>query len=274
MSVVGMRGRARVVVGTLAFTACVFGVSVVAVGSALAGEPTGDFAIFKQCPRFSSSVKQCLYARTLAGSLTLGGRSVPFTAPVTLQGGSELNLQTGTEAFTGALNGETLSRTPERIPGGLLGQPLYATLELAEPASEIKLSKGNLIIEEGTGLSLEVRLHLESQLLGGECYIGSHTRPIVLNLTTGKTSPSPPNAPISGGIGELSLSDEETLLAADARLVDNAFAVPAATGCGRDPALFVVDSALGLPSPAGHNSIVEQDKVWEATKIGVIHSER
>jgi len=43
---------------------------------------------------------------------------VPITNTFTLQGGAIENEETGAEAFVGALNGETLSKTPQNVPGG------------------------------------------------------------------------------------------------------------------------------------------------------------
>ena len=40
---------------------------------------------------------------------------------ITLQGGYTFNEETEAETFLGALNGETLSKTPQKVPGGLLG---------------------------------------------------------------------------------------------------------------------------------------------------------
>jgi hypothetical protein len=43
---------------------------------------------------------------------------VPITNTFTLQGGAIENEETGAEAFVGALNGETLSKTPQNVPSG------------------------------------------------------------------------------------------------------------------------------------------------------------
>ena len=49
---------------------------------------------------------------------------------------------------------------------------------------------------------LPIRVHLKNPLLGNSCYIGSESNPIELELTTGTTSPLPPNKPIEGETGE------------------------------------------------------------------------
>jgi hypothetical protein len=76
-----------------------------------------------------------------------------------------------------------------------------AITELAKPASEITIKKRNLILEGGTALGLPVKIRLENPLLGEGCYIGSSSKPIMLNMTTGATSPEPPNKSIHGDPG-------------------------------------------------------------------------
>jgi hypothetical protein len=276
---VEMGGVAGALVRVLVAMACALAVIVGATTSAMAKEPTGDFTAFKQCPRFTSGVNLCLYARTVGGELVLGKRRVRIEAPITLQGGVDLNEDTFAETFVGALNGETLSRTPQRIPGGLLGTALYATLELAGPASEISLSKRNLVAEEGAGLVLPAMVHLENPMLGGECYIGSRARPIMLALMTGATSPQPPNMLVAGQIGSFHYKDDfEWVEIRGSELVENAFSVPEASGCGRrsDSRLIdeLIDLELGLPAPDGRNTIIQDDTFWEATTTSVIASER
>ncbi len=276
-------------------------------GSAAAKEPTGDFAVFKQCPRFTAGVELCLFSQTIGGEVTLNKQTVPITNTITLQGGVTTNEATEAETFVGALNGETLSKTPEKVPGGLLGlvkcneikgegllekaarlacewtfenavTGVNAVTELARPASEIGISTSNLVNSEGVALSLPVKVRLENPFLGGECYIGSSAKPITLNLTTGTTSPPAPNKPISGKVGEITFKDKfEFTEITNNTLVDNAFAAPEATGCGGlfagliDP---LIDSKIGLPSAAGHNTAIQNNTIKEATRTGVIGSEK
>src|SRR6185312_14899309 len=96
-------------VASLAFTA-----------AAQAKEPTGDFAVFKQCPRFTAKVESCIFAVTESGEVSIGSTSVAIKNPIDLQAGVVFN-EDGTESIVGALNGETLTRAPQPVPGGLLG---------------------------------------------------------------------------------------------------------------------------------------------------------
>jgi hypothetical protein len=269
---------------------------------ALAKEPTGDFAVFKQCPRFTSGVNFCFYAQTKSGEVTLNKQNVPIKNTITLQGGIIRNEETEAETFVAALNGETLSKTPQPVPGGLLAlvrcneisnyfervacelifengiTGVNATTELARPASEIGINKNNLINQEGVALSLPVKVRLENPFLGNSCYIGSNTHPIIWNLTTGTTSPPAPNTPIKGKVGEIEFKDEFTFTRITGNSsVDNAYAAPEATGCGGifsfliDP---IIDGKLGLPSPAGHNTTILNNTISEATGETVIASEK
>jgi AcrR family transcriptional regulator len=95
---------------------------------------------------------------------------------------------------------------------------------------------------------------LSNPFLGDNCYIGSASNPIVLKLTVGTTSPPPPNKPITG---HLAFSGGDGFFRFKGVLVDNMFAMPAATGCGGSISPLVdraVNTQLGLPSAAGHNT--------------------
>jgi hypothetical protein len=305
--VMGVRRRRKLVVVMVAslvsLPACL-GI----VSPAWANEPTGDFAVFKQCPRFTPGVELCLYSQLLSGELAIGKQVLPVLSPVTLQGGIAFNEATFAESFVGALNGETISRTPQSIPGGLTGlidceeiggkgslerarrrtcravlqndwlTAVSATIELARPANEIVINTANAENAVGTALSLPLRIHLENPLLGRECYIGSSASPIAANLTSGTTSPPEPNKPISGKIGVISAKDEFNFIElTENTLVDNAFSVPSATGCGGYLSFIIdplIDSKLGLPSPAGNNTDIQNNTTDEATTVGVIASEQ
>jgi hypothetical protein len=149
------------------------------------------------------------------------------------------------------------------INGGATG--VTATMELAKPASSIKVSTINYAERKGTALSLPVKVKLSNAFLGSNCYIGSSSSPITLNLTTGTTSPPPPNTPISGATGTPQFNEAFTLLTfTGGKLVDNSFSAPGANGCGGilfswavDP---LVNSILGTPSPAGKNTAILEGK--------------
>ena len=284
---------------------------VIGGSSASAKAPSGDFAIFGQCPRFTAGVSLCFYSQVTGGTITLGKQTVPIDADgqhaIVLQGGVEQQEVPFTETFVGALNGETISKTPQSVSGGLAGAvncneipgngilkvlgrticqellrgkltSLSATTELAGPASSILINRRNLVVEEGTALSVPVKVHLENPLLGRECYIGSDQAPIVLNFTTGTTSPAKPNEPIKGHIGEIKAKDEFNFVEVpDTVLVENEFSAPQATGCGGILSFLIdplIDQKIGLPSPDGNNTAIQDINLYEATSQAVTASEQ
>jgi hypothetical protein len=261
---------------------------------------TGLFSKFDNCPSTNPTVFKCLDGVTKGGKVVLGKKTVPIVNPVTIQGG-ETNSVEGISHFVAAANGvPSLSKTPQPVPGGLAGlvnckeisnfilrtscewtfenglTGVNVTLELARPASEILVNEFSLFFEENSAaMQLPVKVHLENPLLGSSCYVGSSSSPIIWNLTTGATSPPPPNTSIHGATGELEFPEEaEILEITENKLVDNAWSAPHATGCGGflvelilDP---IIDSSVGTPSAAGKNTaILENTTLYVATADAV-----
>jgi hypothetical protein len=242
---------------------------------------TGEWAKFNNCPSTNPSALKCLQAVVKKGEVVLGKKTVPVVNPQTLQGGLSAPVG-GFRTMIAATNGETLTKTAQPVPGGLAGivnckeisnfllrlsceavfenglTGLNATLELAKPASAVRVSETNLAFEEGIALELPVKVHLENPFLGSTCYIGSSGTPLVWKLTTGTTEPPVGTAPITGFGGEAEFKEEGTLLQINnALLVENNWSAPRSSGCGGpivelilDP---IIDSQIGLPSAAGKN---------------------
>jgi hypothetical protein len=109
------------------------------------------------------------------------------------------------------------------------GSPLCdpSTAELAAPAIAIELHTTNLLGASGTPLLLPVKVHLETQFLGGDCYIGLNAHLIVLNSRWVRRARHRRTNPITGNPGELALNAEETVLSINHNvLVNNSFAAP------------------------------------------------
>jgi hypothetical protein len=271
-----------------------------AASPALAAEhhPKPPFEQFKDCPLANASISNCIFAQTKGGEFKVGKKTVPIVNTITLQGGF-----IGTEGelkFVAAENGETLSKTAQPVPGGLLGilapsflpgflQELFnefinkgitgvtATTELAAPASSIGLDTENLLEESGIALSLPVKVKLSNPFLGESCYIGSNSHPVVIEFTTGATSPPPPNKSIHGKAGELEGEDGFLLIRVkNNSLVNNSFAAPGVEGCGGifsfliDPA---VNAELGTPAAAGNNTAILNGTLETANAAAVKASE-
>lgn len=252
---------------------------------ALATKPTGDFVNFGDCPVSNPEVVGCVFAQTTSGEFKIASTAVPITKTITLQGGLVLNEEHTGTVFTGATDGNTLSKTPQTVPGGLLKivAPTFFPEFLRNLFNEF-INKGitgvtattelvgtpvvsviNAIEAKGIALSLPVRVHLENSFLGNNCFVGSKAHPVTVDFTTGTTSPPPPNTPITGSPGEIEVKDETHLIIDKKNsLVNNSFAAPEAEGCGSQIlfGLFTgiidgaVDTQLGLPSAAGHNTAI------------------
>jgi hypothetical protein len=264
--------------------------ALASVAPATSHHPTGEFEPFGECPLNRVTITDCIFGVTKGGSLTIGEKTISLVNPITLQGGYE-----GYEPikFFAAENGDTLSKTPQPVPGGLTGitapgswpapvqewfnelvgtgfTGVTATIELAAPATSIALNLENLIIEEGTALGLPVKIKLSNAILGNNCYIGSNAEPIPLELTTGE------GGELHGAVGELSFNEEFTLITVSGlKLVDGLFAAPEAEGCGGEAATYVdplVDSIFGLPSGSEENSAILELTLEDANAEAVRNS--
>jgi len=272
-------------------------------GPALAGKPTGAFVNFANCPTKTTGVNFCVYAQTTSGEFKIKKTEVPITKTITLQGGIIENETTGAETWVNAANGaETLSKTPQSVPGGLFKilapsffpEPLKKLFNefiskgptgvnaTAELEGTIKINRAALFEKAPDALSLPVRVHLENEFLGSKCYVGSSSKPVNIELTTGTTSPPLPNEPITGSLGEIEILEEGNLVVLNKNsLVNNTFSAPTAEGCGSQILFGIftgvideaVDSELGLPSASGNNTAILKGKLENASAEAVIKSE-
>jgi hypothetical protein len=272
------------------------------VASPALATPKGAFAVFAQCPTSTPGVTICTYAQSTSGEFTIGKTTVPINKTITLQGGGIPDPGEENAFFLApAKNGESLSKTELNVPGGLLNlinckeisnfleriscelifenglTGVTAVTELVANKSNPAIFNAiNILNEEKTGLVLPVRVKLNNPLLGSGCFIGSESHPVQLHLTSGTTSPPAPNKPIKGKAGELSVEEEAILVLKNNSLVDNAFAAPAAEGCGGlfsfliDP---ILDSKIGLPAAAGHNTAILNGTLKTTSAEAVIKSE-
>lgn len=257
--------------------------------------PKGEFAQFGECPLNTKTITDCIFSVSNGGSFTVGSKTVPLKNPVTLQGGFEGSGES--VKFYGAENGDTLSKTPQPVPGGLLGitAPTWwpkfiqdwfnnlinegftgvdATVELTGPTkglTNIKLNTENLLFEKGTALGLPVKIKLDNAILGSNCYVGSNSKPVQIDFTTGTSGA------LKGSAGELSFNEEFTLITiSGGKLVNGVFAAPAASGCGGIFSFFVdplVNSILGLPAASGKNTATLEGVLKDAASSAVKESE-
>jgi hypothetical protein len=260
--------------------------------SALAKKPSQPpWSTFSDCPTSVANLTDCVYAATTSGSFTIGNTTVTIgSTPIIFQGG----LITGTtDTFVPAADGNTLSQVPLTVPGGLLGltppdlfpQPLQSIIEAAintangvtataELVGTPTFSFEDFLSRKGPTVTLPVQIQLNNPFLGSDCYIGSASDPVTLNLTSGKTHPPAGVTPLKGKVGTLTAFDAGNVIVSHGdSLVDNTFAAPGASGCGGifsalvDP---VVNLKTGLPSAAGTNSAIMNGTSALASAASVI----
>jgi hypothetical protein len=268
--------------------------------SSASAKLTGEFTKFQNCPYTNKEVKRCAYALTTGGEVVLGSKKVPIVNPVTLQGGYGKAAEEGPEEnfskFFAATNGITLSKAAQPVPGGLAGlvnckeisnfllrisceaafenglTGVNSTLELAKPASDIRISEIHLAEEEGIALKLPVMVHLENPFLGSSCYVGSSSSPLQWELTVGTTNPPKPNGPIKGSGGVTEFFEEGQILKLKgAELVDNAWSAPSPSGCGGIFS-FIIDPIIELQlgnTTAGHNTARLKNDIYASPALAV-----
>lgn len=300
--------RWRLIIGMMAVMAPAFVLAT--AGSAMAA-PKGILARFADCPATSPGVELCVVAETSSGEFKIGTTTVPINKLITLQGGAIPNLANPGEYFLApAKDGNSLSKTALNVPGGLTGlvncteikgsgileileresckaifenktTGVTATTELvANVSNPALLNLNSLLSESGTALTLPVRVHLSNPLLGSSCYIGSEAHPVQLKLTDGTTSPPLPNKPIKGKFGTFVAEEEGEFVVAAIKentLVDNSFSAPTVEGCGGIFSFLlnpIINSKIGLPSAAGHNTAILTGTTRTAAAAEVIASEK
>ncbi len=262
------------------FLAAIVAAAVLVPASSASAALTGEFARFSTCPLSNPSVTHCLSAESSGGTFTVGKKTVPLVNEVRLRGGLIAPEFPTAATFVAPTDGVVISKSPQPVPGGLLGvtaptwwpqflQDLFndaiddgftgvtSTVELAGPASAVKVNFLSYLVGVGPAFSMPVKVKLSNPFLGNNCYIGSNSNPVTLNLTTGTTSPPPPNTPISGSPGEGGNIEEKIFFFKNNKLVDNSFAAPGANGCGGIFSFLVdpfVESIVGVPSAAGTNT--------------------
>jgi hypothetical protein len=264
-----------------------FAVSAFVAGPAMAKKAVNEWEKFADCPAGYppvraglGAVQACITGEAGPESFFQAGKvTVTFVKPIKLNGGFEENEETGELQWIGARFGDTISKEAE--PGPALNEAINpellpeaeraryeayiaagrstkttATIELAKPAKDIYLNEANLIGEEGEAFGFPVMIHLSNKFLGKKCYVGSTVEPIEVPFTTGATAPEPPNTPIHGTLGSISVKGEGTILTLNGTvLVNNEYAAPGVQGCGvNGGANAAIDAGLGLPSPAGSNT--------------------
>jgi len=226
--------------------------------------PATGYEQFTGCPHpgENPSIETCFHTEFTGGELQMGKVEIPIEEPITMSGGITAE---GTVGFSPSGG---LQPAEQSVPGGIVGltgltwlgmvltvpeQEVQATIELAGiPSSPLNET-----------VLLPIKVHLTNTVFGPNCYIGSNATPILLDLTTGTTSPPPPNSPITGMEPEVSFTPNSVLDFTDGTYVDNAFAAPGVNGCTLVMPPFppigingLINAQSALPSPAGSNQAI------------------
>lgn len=236
--------------------------------AAQAEKPAPPYEDFAGCPSKAEQpfVADCIKYEFTGGHIGFGNREIPITNPITLRGGFEQ------ETVNFLYNSEGgIIPVQQQVPGGLVGLTGYKWLDEALGSSELLDLYATVELAGQPGSLLEpfsvpIKLHLENPFIGSNCYVGSSANPIGLGLTTGTTSPPPPNTPITGqeqgGLEPEAGRPSVLVSSTPGTFVDNAYSVPAASGCQFNFGPIhrsideLVNSRYALPSPAGTNTAV------------------
>jgi hypothetical protein len=242
---------------------------------ASAVELQGPWAPFDKCPvddpqmlAVANSGNACVSSISPHGTFKIGETTVPT-------GNTELQFGATGPGIPNVIAPGVLVADPVKVPGGVLNllcpgntnpvkqvcetladnalNRVTATVELAGNVTDFNLFAP---LSGGAIVNLPVKIHLRNPLFGGNCYIGSDASPIVLQprqdpLATGITFEDDPLGSPASFI---------TPTPTPGTLVDDAFAVPRAKGCGLLN-LFdrAIDNRMGLPSPAGENLLIQEE---------------
>jgi hypothetical protein len=260
-------GRTRFRMATWAMVAALGVVSLlvaVTPGPASAATLPPSLAKFANCPVDNPAVTLCLFSKTSSTTFQIGSTTVSTTSPSKIS----LGLIQTDSGFTTVLpdNGTQALTSPAiPLPGGLIGipgAPDGGVLQVNVTPQLVGLPIVNLIgllTQTGPGLTLPIDVQVSNtliNLLGSNCSIADAANPITLNLTTGTTSPPPPNTPITGSLGTLSSHSNGVTKISGMSLVYN---------CGTDGSLDeILDLDKSLPSAAGTNAAILSGKSFTA----------
>jgi hypothetical protein len=247
---------------------CVIGTALIAaaIGATLvqAEAPAPQYRQFAGCPSPKTEnpeISSCIRVFIPSGYLRLGKKELPISSPVAFSGGIN---SSGGGFSTGSRGG--LTSVKQLVPGGLDLAGLSAFSSKANPQLSMMMElAGHTSFESLDELRLPVKIHLFSPVLTDSCYIGSNANPLQLRLVTGTTSPPPPVRPITGQpLTDVNFDPvTEIITATGGMFVDNAFAIPSATGCVLRPFSTglsingngVINSAMGLAARPGASEL-------------------
>lgn len=245
-----MRTRYRKILVAAALTA--LALTAIFASAANAATPAPPYQDFAGCPSEAENpfVGDCIKYEFTGGHIGIGNREIPVTSPIVLRGGIE---QETLDFIANSEGGIVPAR--QTVPGGLIGLTGYKWLDEALASSNaLKLYAtvelaGTPQNAFNSPFTVPVKVHLENQFLGNNCYVGSASNPITLNLNTVR---QPSEFEEEAG--------REVLIQRDGLFADSNYSVPAANGCqfnyGPIHASLdsLVNSRYDLPATAGSDT--------------------
>lgn len=208
-------------------------------------------------PETGATTSTCIAAVGRAGTFKLGKTVVTLGPGTDLQGG--LGSTPDGPGFILANDGHTLSGPDQSVPGGVLGIASIQDLlpGVTDIAAEVRLvGTPEFVLAANVRITLPIQVRLKNGLLGNSCVIGTPETPIVLQLTSGTTTPPEGVEPMTGFNGTVAQPalGASVLEFVGQTVVDNTFAVPGATGCGPLGLLNgTVNGKSGLPAAPGES---------------------
>lgn len=212
---------------------------------------------WEKCPVAGDDIGTCVTVVVRGGEMRIGGLTVPVPDGSLKVAGGVTYVEDGDDWKDVFIPEEGtnfgVTSTPIDVPGGALGidTPLNAT-KIQATVEAVGMPYVDVL---NAALSMPVRLKLANPLLGDNCYLGSESNPVVLDL---ESTGNPPSEPVDDGIPGSAVFKAVPH-------TDTTFAVPAATGCGPMGALnWAVNLRASTPSASGKNSLSTTSDVYNA----------
>lgn len=273
--------KAKTLKGFLTALGAAIMAMAVLVPAASAATPAPGYTQFRGCQTAAENPLSeiCVRNEVYGGNFKMGNKNVPIENPITLVGNTDADFN----HFSFNKEGGLLP-SKQKVPGGVIGLTgltwlleflgsealtLYAETQLAGQPDPNPFHEP---------IELPIKVHLINGTLGNNCFVGSNSNPISLNLIVGTTNPPPPNTPITGKAPRFE-EDKKLFITKfkEGEFVDNSFAAPGASGCVLTLFGFIpisinglVNSQSGLPAPAGTNETRQKFNI-EATETGLVY---
>jgi hypothetical protein len=233
--------------------------------AALADTPASGYEKFAGCPN-REDIQACQTVDFAAGSFGLGNLTIPVGQGINLAGGAS-NTDLGSLFVSD--DGSVLTPISLPVDGGIGGLTGDTTRGSDAVSAALSLTADPEFTAEG--ILLKLRFSFEGAGLPEGCGIGTAEEPVAIEFTNGTTVPPEGVEPLTGDPGSVDLDIIRSVVTSNKiQFVANAYAVPAATGCG-DGVDAQINASAGLPSAAGASQSFARDAsvaaAFDRTKV-------